>query len=211
MADIIRHKGYIQNTGTRCAVVFRELPGDPDHCLILESDSLPEVYRDEVAKVVSKEGQRTKDLYEALNMLSALHNHGLLRRKSTNEIVMQVTNSDTIRLDKLNDQLRALTDVSTVKQPQNIQTKLNPYEEVNDNVSEADSMNIAKNLLVQANDLELEVNRKRERAYTLRPELAPVVQEEQTVPTQFTVNVLEVNEKEAVAQLRAFFKANKSA
>lgn len=222
MAEIIRHKGYIQATGTRCAVVFRELPGDTEHCLILESDSLPEVYRDEVAKVVAKEGQKTKDLYEALNMqimptgenmLSALHNHRLLRRKATNEIVMQVTNNDTIRLDKLNDQLRALTDVSTVKQPQDIQAKLNPYEEVNDNVTEADAMNIAKNLLVQANDLELEVQKKRDRAYTLRPELRPV-QDDGSEGESKTVFILEtegLTEKDALAQLKVFLKNSKSA
>ena len=214
MADIIRHRGHIHNTGTRCAVVFRELPNDQDHCLIIESDSLPEVYRDEVAAVINKEGQRTKDLYEALNsaymptgehMLTALHTHKLLKRKETKEIVMQVTSSDTIRLDKLNEQLRALTDsASTVAQPKDIQAKLNPYEEINDIETSEDAMNVAKNLLIQANDLEQEVQKKRDRAYALRPELKP--QESTTDTNIFTIDLNEVQEKDAIANLKRIFR-----
>jgi len=218
MDNLIRHRAVVQNTGTRCAVVFRELPGDSEHCLVIESDSLPEIYRDEVNSVINKEGQKTKDLYEVLNisvmptgenMLRALHEHKLLLRKETSNIMMQVTSSDTIRLDKLNDQLRALTDGATIKQPTDIQAKLNPYEEVNDAIQNEDSMNIAKNLLVQANDLEHEVSKKRERAYALRPELKP-----QATPLTeaedsfvFTVNVKNRSEREVVQELKKFIKS----
>lgn len=213
MSDIVRHKGYITNTGTRCSVVFRELPGDPEHCLIIESDSLPEVYRDAVAQVVSREGQNTKDLYEALNqammptgenMLTALHSHRLLKRRETTEITMVPTASYKVRLDELNKQLNAITEVSSIKQPESLQKKLNPFESVAEEVNEADGLNIAKNLLIQASDLIKEAERKRERAFLLRPEMKPA--EAEKTSSVIEIDIKNMSQKDALAKIKEAFK-----
>jgi hypothetical protein len=188
--SIVRHKGSIIGTGTRCTVVFRELPGDTGHCLIIEADSLPEVYRDAVARVTSNEGQATNDLCDILNrnvmptgenMLGALHKYGLLKKRKVQDIMMHPDGNMQIRLDELNKQLAELSHISTTKQSSTLQDKYNPYEESSAIINESDSINIAQRLIKEAAEYESEATRKRERAYTLRPELKSNVPIEEVV------------------------------
>ena len=45
-----------------CVVVFREIPNEPENCLVVMSDSLDEVKHDNLMNVVqSAEGQEAKD------------------------------------------------------------------------------------------------------------------------------------------------------
>lgn len=178
--SIVRHKGSIIGTGTRCTVVFRELPGDTGHCLIIEADSLPEVYRDAVARTTSNEGQSTNDLYNILNqnvmptgenMLGALHKYGLLKKRKVQDIMMHPDGNMQIRLDELNKQLDEIGHLKSTNQQSTLQNKYNPYEETAAVLNESDSINIAQRLLREATEYTVEAERKRERAYTLRPEL----------------------------------------
>ena len=40
MAKNIKHVGQIINTGRRCVVVFREIPDEPNSCLIVDTEAL---------------------------------------------------------------------------------------------------------------------------------------------------------------------------
>lgn len=131
---ITRHKGSILNIGTRCAIVFRELPNEPNKCLIVETDSLPEVFKDAVLNTINNEGQSSMDLFEVLNrsymptgenMLNALHRNNLLKPKNTSDILVHSTAEQSVRLDELNDQLKILKDETVVKAT-DIQKKYNP-------------------------------------------------------------------------------------
>ena len=181
MSNIKRHKGIIKNTGSRCIVVFREIPDDPDHCLIIQQDALPEIYGLATAKVVDNEGQGSADLYEVLNrhsmptgenMLSALHNNRLLRKYPTKNIVMQLTPEYNIQLDQLNAQIRGEPNETTVND-NDIQSKFNPYAHRSADVERAESDGIAQRLIAEAEDLHFTADQKLERAYRLRPELRP--------------------------------------
>ncbi len=182
---ITRHIGTVQGLGSRAIVVFREIPDDSDHCLVLMADSLPEVYRDAVSNVVSGvRGQSTADLYEVLHaetmptgepMLMALHNGKFLQRYPTSKVTMHPTRTDTIRLDELNEHLRTVKAEAAGEQTGDIQKKFNPYQDKAEELDVADAQNIAQRLITEAEDLRTEAKRKEERALKLRPELAETV------------------------------------
>ena len=176
---IKRHVGVITSTGTRCIVVFRELPDDVESCLIFEADSLPDFYREPIVGITMKEGQKVRDLFEVLSrfqlqngvdMLTALHKYGFLRKMATSDITMIPDNSSKIRLDELNFQLRQLDEANKFSE-KSIQDKLGVPEED----STLENVGIAEKLLAEAAKLEADALSKRTRAYTLKPDLAPKV------------------------------------
>ena len=177
--DITRHLGTLTATGSRCVVVFRELPGEPQTCLVFESDSMPEYYREPMMTVILNEGQRHRELFEVLHrnhfsngqvMLTAIHNLGYLRPKKTSDVMMELGGNTRIRLDELNDQLREL-DAEAKKEEvksDDIQAKFNPMAEN----TAAEEATVAGKLLREAEKLELEAASKRKRAHTLDPSIA---------------------------------------
>ena len=176
---ITRHLGTLTATGSRCVVVFRELPGEPQTCLVFESDSMPEYYREPMMTVILNEGQRHRELFEVLHrnhfsngqvMLTAIHNLGYLRPKKTSDVMMELSGNTRIRLDELNDQLREL-DAEAKKEEvktDDIQAKFNPMAEN----TAAEEATVAGKLLREAEKLELEAASKRKRAHTLDPSIA---------------------------------------
>lgn len=209
MSKITRHIGSYTNTGTRVIVVFREIPEDEGHCLVIESDSLPEFYRDAVSHVVSHGGQGTKDLYEVLhretmpngaNMLQALHDHRLLHRVPTANVNMHPTRDYTVRLDELNTQLRAVDELDDNATPSDIQKKFNPYKEKAEALNEADANNIAVRLIQEADEYKAEAQRKLERAFELRPELQEQYAEHSDASTDEpkALNVADLEDNEAL-------------
>lgn len=176
---ITRHLGTLTATGSRCVVVFRELPGEPQTCLVFESDSMPEYYREPMMTVILNDGQRHRELFEVLHrnhfsngqvMLTAIHNLGYLRPKPTSDVMMELGGNTRIRLDELNDQLREL-DAEAKKEEvktDDIQAKFNPMAEN----TAAEEATVAGKLLREAEKLELEAASKRKRAHTLDPSIA---------------------------------------
>jgi hypothetical protein len=107
-----KHVGQIINTQRRCVVMFREVPGEPQNCLIIDTDSLPDWMHDDVINAVNSPGaQASANFYEyaqrtmfadGSNMLQALHTRGLLRKQPTSNIKMTPNASVAVRLDELN-------------------------------------------------------------------------------------------------------------
>lgn len=179
-----KHKGSIINSGTRCVVVFRELPKDEKNCLVVMTDSLPEIYRDAFDSVVTGEGQNTVDLYEVLNrnimptgenMLSALHRYGYLVVKKTTEVIMHLDSLVTINLQDLNDQIRKSNQSRAIVEKSDIQSKLNPFDSIDGQISldGDETKGIAEKVLKEANDLKTKSEMYFERAYKLDPSLKP--------------------------------------
>ena len=114
MPAFTKHVGRNKN-GTRLVVVFREIPGAEDHCLVVETDSLMEMYHDQLIREVnSKEAQATVDLFEVLErrtfgdgsqMLNGLHEKGLLRKYLVTDIEMQPMPNRIVPLSLVNDQI----------------------------------------------------------------------------------------------------------
>lgn len=110
MANIIRHKG-VTSIGTNVSVIFRSLQKEPDKCLVLYHESLPEVYYYKVMQLIDGVGQKSNNLWDIMdkegllegsNMLTVLHTKSLLRKLNTSEITMLPGNGQRIRLDELN-------------------------------------------------------------------------------------------------------------
>ena len=114
MTAFTKHVGRNKH-GSRLVVVFREIPEAEDHCLVVLSDSLMEMYHDQLMREVnSKEAQATVDLFEVierrtfgdgLQMLNALHTKGLLHKYPVSEIEMQPMPNRLVPLSMVNEQI----------------------------------------------------------------------------------------------------------
>jgi hypothetical protein len=120
MPQFLKHVGQIDATGKKCVVVFREIPGEESSCLVVETESLPQLYHDDLINAVeSDSAQEDMDFYkyasrtvlhDGRNMLEAFHLSGWLRKLPNNQVTMLPTREVTIRLDELNRQINQLND-----------------------------------------------------------------------------------------------------
>src|SRR5271165_1129105 len=181
--NLKKHSGQLSNTGVRVAVVFRKIPNDETHCLLVETERLPDSYHDYLIQCLnSKEAYETNEFYEVLNRrtfpdglpcLQALHQKGFLRKEPVSNVSMLPLPGQKVPLELINATIDKKVDEYKAKQ--NAQTQV-PVELPNipDIASVmGDSASIAKGLIMQAELLEADANKKREEAYLLSPELKP--------------------------------------
>jgi hypothetical protein len=115
MAAFKKHVGRDGN-GTRLIVVFREIPGAEDYCLCVQSDSLMEMYHDQLLREVdSRDAQATVNLYEVLErrhfgdgrqMLNGLHEMGKLQKYKVSDITMMPMPNRPVPLALVNAQIK---------------------------------------------------------------------------------------------------------
>lgn len=182
MARIMRHVGQ-DHLGNKVIVIFREIPDDVDHCLVVQSNTLPDMYHDNMMNVVeSEEAQQTVNLYEVLNrrvfgdgqhMLNTLHNRGLLKKMSVDQINLLPMPNRQLPLREAN----AAIGGHAVTQPAPV---ANPVPEPADPVAavavtpeggEDQVRGQAQSLMEQARLLEADAKRYRDQAYALDPSL----------------------------------------
>lgn len=173
-----KHAGQLSNTGVRVAVVFRKLPNDENHCLIVETERLPDSYHDYVIQCLnSKESSETNEFYEilnrrtfpdGLNCLTALHQRGFLRKEPVSNITMYPLPGQPVPLALINATIDKKVDEYMAKQQA-------PATSAVDSVIAAvkDPVAVARGLIVQAELLETDAAAKREEAYALDPESRP--------------------------------------
>jgi len=200
----MKHVGQVANTGMKCVVVFREIydergnVSDPNHCLVIETERLPDMEHDDVVRVVeSPAGQEAGQFYEiahrsmfsdGINMLTKLHNRGYLRKYPTDQIVLTPNSSTRVKLSEVNEIIRKQ---STGMSEQDIRnsmvddtdgaprttTSLSPSQTIDQAVPSQepvmDDTALAQSMLAQAETYEAEVKRLREEAYTMAPDLKP--------------------------------------
>ena len=116
MADIVKHVG--QYGQKKCVIVFREVPNETDHCLIVLSDGLEGRMHDELMDViVGPEAQSAKDLADVLNrrqfsdgtnMLTQLHYAKRLNKVATNMVDLTPLPGQRVPLAQLNEELRKI-------------------------------------------------------------------------------------------------------
>lgn len=102
-----------------CLVVFRELPDDEDHCLIVQTSTLDGRMHDDLMNVVqSLEAQQANDISEILhrrqftdgsNMLSGLHFGKKLVRVPVNLVSLTPLPGQAVPLEAVNAELRKLS------------------------------------------------------------------------------------------------------
>lgn len=172
MADLIRHVGKINNTGARVVVVFRKLPDDDSSCLIVETDRLPDSYHQNLMTIVnSADSQQTVDLYNVLarrtfgdgsNVLNTLHSGNFLRKVPTSLVTLYPYPNVALPLTDANVAIDGTTATSTLEEV---------IEEIP--VMLGTPKDQATSKLQVAAGLEQEMEKLREEAYVLCPELRP--------------------------------------
>jgi len=191
-----KHVGILGTTGVRCMVVFRKVPGDESHCLIVETDHLSDMYHDNIIEICnSRESQEALELHEVLNRrtfgdglnaLQALHYKGFLRKVPVSQVTLLPFPNQKLPLELLNAQLDGKMDDYNNKAAEVKQAEINKQRADNPMSDPSDPKAIAKGLLVQADMLESEAKRKRAEALSLDPSLAPATTKTSTTKTSTT-------------------------
>ena len=108
----MKHVGKMKNNGAKVAVVYRTLPGDAYHALVVGTGVLGESYHNSLMSLIEEaSGQQANELADVLsvrrfpdgsNMLEWLHTRGHLKKVPTDGVLMTPTTQPSIELDKLN-------------------------------------------------------------------------------------------------------------
>ena len=200
----MKHIGKVANTGMKCVVVFREIydergnVSDPKHCLVVETERLPDMEHDDIVRVVeSPAGQEAQQFYEiahrsmfsdGVNMLVKLHNSGYLRKYPTDQIMLTPNSSTSVKLSEVNEiiskQKTGMSNadiqnsmVDDTDSAPRTTTSLSPSQTIDQAVPASepvmDDAALAQQMLAQAETYEAEVTRLREEAYSMAPDLKP--------------------------------------
>ena len=200
----IKHVGQVANTGLKCIVVFREIYDEngnvqePDNCLVVETERLPDMEHDDIVRVVeSPTAQESAEFYtvahrsmfsDGINMLVKLNNRGYLKKYPTDQIMMTPNSSTSIKLSEINEIIRkqntgmSEADISNsmvddTDSPPRTATSLSPSQTIDQAVNTGeqamDDTALAQSMLEQAKTYEAEVTRLREEAYAMAPDLKP--------------------------------------
>jgi predicted ATP-dependent endonuclease of OLD family len=195
MANLMKHVGKFGEKP--CVVVFREVPNEPNNCLIVETSTLTNQKHDDLMNVVqSLEAQESNDISEVLsrrqftdgsNMLNDLHLSKKLQKVETNLVFLTPTPSEKISLSDVNKEINKIKNQSnpplkTEVDPVSVDTMINPdpvdTTTTTDNGTEPEA--VARNILMQAdlmtedaNKMLAEAEAKRNEAFELDPSLKP--------------------------------------
>ena len=168
MAKFTKHVGQVLSTQEKCIVIFRQVPGEPENCLIVQTGDLTmEDHNDLLNELESVNGQQTDEFAKHIhtrffrdgaNMLQKLDNTNKLIKVPTNKIMMTPTVNDNIKLEDLNKSLSQLNDplgeqpVDTVVAGDDV--KPPSVSQKTDGV--LDDIDLAKGFLSQADTMEAE-------------------------------------------------------
>lgn len=182
-----KHIGQVKNTGSRIIVVFRKIPADDKSCLVIETDRLPDEYKDYVFQVLnSKDALETNEFYELLNRrnfqdgtncLSTLHQRGYIRKELISNVLMLPLVGKTIPLELINASIDGKMDEYRTKIEEE---KIKAPEVVKEEISREGQLAVAKGILARADGLEAqaadllkEAAKIREEAYRIAPSFFP--------------------------------------
>lgn len=190
---MLKHVGMLNNTGKNVVVVYMQLPGDPNHALVVDTDALPDNYNDSLRRVVeSTEGQQSQNLADVLarrmspdgsntTLLNKFHNAGRLQKVPTSLITMTprkgirwplseviqamntVKETDPVGFDDLDPETRAAVAADL--------GKFNVHANNLQGEARADRKDEAVGLIRQAELLESDAQNMRMRAYRMDPAL----------------------------------------
>jgi hypothetical protein len=180
MSNITRHVGIVRSTGSRVFVVYREIPDDPEHCIIIYQDSIPEVFSQTVSSLVHGQGQNSPNLWEVMDkvgvldgrkMLNVLHGHGFLRKQRTCDIDLHLGGNNKICLAELNESISEQK--ATTEHKDGTVADYNPFDpkRISDNV---ERVTIVDKLIADAEQYRQLYTDTLERAYSIDPTRRPL-------------------------------------
>ena len=110
-----KHVGRIVSTQQRVVVVFRQIPEEPDNCLLVDVEGLDsDMHNDLMNEVESIQAQEQDDFAnhahthffrDGRKMLETLHQEQKFIKLETNKVMMTPDANTNIRLDELNSKL----------------------------------------------------------------------------------------------------------
>jgi len=182
MAQFIKHVG-VNGQGKKCVVVFRELPGDTDSALVIQTESLPTLYHDDLISAIENvncqdsmepsEYLFRQSFHDGANMLNTIHQKGWMVKVPTKSVMMTPRPGVSINLVDLNREL------TQIKREQNA-TGTRSNDVVNNATAATPPGVITDETLAakyrsQANGFEVEARKLREEAEKLDPKGAVAV------------------------------------
>ncbi len=191
-----KHLGLNKN-GNKVAVIFREIPGEPDRCVAANLDRLPDPYRDVLLTIIrSPEAQSRNDLFEALknrnfhdgqDILSTLHHGKFMDSYNTSTITMVMAKNQHVGLHLVNkaihDSVQHIEKVDSLVEPilKGDMSVVHKKDELKSEVVTTESKTemkmtvkeTAEEMLVRAALLEDEARLLKAEAYKLKPSLKP--------------------------------------
>tara|TARA_B110000503_G_C7127053_1_gene405114 strand:- start:828 stop:1427 length:600 start_codon:yes stop_codon:yes gene_type:complete len=184
----IKHVGRLTTNKRKVVVAYRVIPNDPDHCLVVHTESLDADQHDSLMKLLdSTTGQEENELATAMGrtrlpdgriMLAAFHTQGKLNKVPTNLVEMTPNMQSTINLAELNQIIAKQKGVTVADlaisngaaKPAATTSSMAAMDEVvttTDNI--LDDATLAKNLRSQADAMFKEAQRLRSEAEELAP------------------------------------------
>lgn len=193
-SGLIKHVGVLNNTGKNVVVVFMSLPGDKNHALVIDTDSLPESYNEALRQIVeSIDAQQSENLADVLGrrmapdgsnltMLQKFHMAQRLQKVPVNLVTMtprrginwplpQVLEAMQKTKEDMPDGFEDLDQEERAAVLANMR-KFNAHA-TNLEATESDRSGEALNLIRQAELIEEDATNLRLRAYRLDPNLKP--------------------------------------
>lgn len=182
-----RHIGKLKNSGNNVVVIFMHLPDEPQNCLVVDVDSVPDIVRDDVNEIVlSNEAQNSRSIHDLLNrrmhrnggsILEYLHMNRHLMKVSTDDVMMTPRNDISISLTELNTSIRKMEEGTQDIPDENIEVERNIKKQQIEKMHSSEQESIGKNLIYEAEELEIqskmlldEAKRKREQAKAYMPQ-----------------------------------------
>ena len=112
MARAIKHVGRLARNQRKVIVAYRVVPGEPDNCIVVQTESLMAEEHDALMTAVEgSAGQEAYEFGEAMaraqlpdgrNMLAGFHTTGKMMKTATSDIEMVPDGTTTILLSELN-------------------------------------------------------------------------------------------------------------
>jgi hypothetical protein len=166
---MLKHIGRKKDSGVKLAVIFMSLQDEPDQCLVADIDSLNDTLKEDLMDAISStEGQNSRNLYDLLyrranrgtgtSILESLHNNRSLIKLKTDDVIMTPSKTDTIVLTELNNLIRKINEGTEGKDDAVIEYERNIRKQQVEEMQEDEKSTIGKNLLIQAEEFEIQAN-----------------------------------------------------
>lgn len=185
MATMMKHVGKFGEKP--CVVIFRELPNEPENCLIVQTSNLVDADHDDLMSIIqSDEAQKSNDVSQVLhrrqfrsgeNVLNALHFGKKLQKVPVSHVSLTPTPSHSLPLADVNAEIRKIEGGYVPPKTEQLTTEPRTETAVTD-APEVQTESVAASLLAQAALIEedakillADAEAKKAEAYRLDPTL----------------------------------------
>jgi hypothetical protein len=113
---MLKHIG--RHGDRKVAILFREVPGEEHMCLVVYPETMPTHIHNSIMQTLeSAAGQAATNLSEVLHrnllpdgraQLEALHREGMIKKISTNQVIVTPTAQSSVKLDEMNKIIREM-------------------------------------------------------------------------------------------------------